>query len=256
MEKYDETWLAHANGFDSVLKQLQQSHSSSSASSLNNMSERVKETKTRFTYKKQSSGKDLSSRSHQELDCIFGWNKTRTERETDNYETSPKQTRNNQYTTSKQSIDEYFKEKSRTRQEKSPRTDETSTKTKKNKRKQKDLEELAKQQITSDDTVVLTNDQQDETTNVDVKRKKKRKTINKDNEETNLDQQTDEIVKEKDLQSEKIGDDSSKDLELLFPGSNLSDLNGYRGWDLDSSLEQILKIKEKKTERTSTKESI
>ncbi len=28
-----------------------------------------------FSYKKQSSGKDLSSRTNDELDCIFGWNK-------------------------------------------------------------------------------------------------------------------------------------------------------------------------------------
>ena len=28
-----------------------------------------------FSYKKQSSGKDLSRRSNDELDCIFGWNK-------------------------------------------------------------------------------------------------------------------------------------------------------------------------------------
>ena len=28
-----------------------------------------------FSYKKQSSGKDLSHRSNDELDCIFGWNK-------------------------------------------------------------------------------------------------------------------------------------------------------------------------------------
>jgi hypothetical protein len=28
-----------------------------------------------FSYKKQSSGKDLSSRSHNDLDSIFGWNK-------------------------------------------------------------------------------------------------------------------------------------------------------------------------------------
>lgn len=29
----------------------------------------------KFSYKKQSSGKDLSSRTNHELDCIFGWNK-------------------------------------------------------------------------------------------------------------------------------------------------------------------------------------
>ena len=29
----------------------------------------------KFSYKKQSSGKDLSSRTNDELDSIFGWNK-------------------------------------------------------------------------------------------------------------------------------------------------------------------------------------
>jgi hypothetical protein len=33
-----------------------------------------------FSYKKQSSGKDLSSRTNDELDCIFGWNKTNANR--------------------------------------------------------------------------------------------------------------------------------------------------------------------------------
>lgn len=89
--KYDDTWVAHSQSFDSVLQQLQQSHPTSSSSSLHQFNRTVEQTKTRFTcvsllhskeflfllfsYKKQSSGKDLSTRTNGELDCIFGWNK-------------------------------------------------------------------------------------------------------------------------------------------------------------------------------------
>ena len=95
--KYDSTWIIHSQSFDSVLQQLQQSHSSSSSSSLHDFNHNVQQTKTRFkfvycyfilfsfylnkifylfSYKKQSSGKDLSSRSDNELNCIFGWNRS------------------------------------------------------------------------------------------------------------------------------------------------------------------------------------
>jgi hypothetical protein len=42
----------------------------------------------------------------------------------------------------------------------------------------------------------------------------------------------------------------SKDFEIkfsiieIYPGSNLSQLKGYEGWNIDSSLEKILKKKE------------
>ena len=92
--KYDSTWIAHSQGFDSLLEQLQQSHpSATNKSAINDLNENVQQTKTRFvfvapslslssatvslfSYKKQSSGKDLSRRSNDELDCIFGWNKS------------------------------------------------------------------------------------------------------------------------------------------------------------------------------------
>lgn len=75
--KYDDTWIAHSQSFDSVLQSLQQSHptSSSPSSSLQSVQQTIQQTNTRFSYKKQSSGKDLSSRTNDELDSIFGWNK-------------------------------------------------------------------------------------------------------------------------------------------------------------------------------------
>jgi len=86
-----------------------------------------------FSYKKQSSGKDLSSRTNNELDCIFGWNKTNQinineiKQQSDEekvfvlfcfsfcfifIEKESETTSDNLYTTSKKSIHDYFKEKS------------------------------------------------------------------------------------------------------------------------------------------------
>ncbi|CAF4520536.1 unnamed protein product [Rotaria sp. Silwood2] len=73
--QYDSTWISHSHSFDSLLQQLKQSHPSSSSSLIHDFNQTLQQTKTRFTYKKQSSGKDLSSRSNNELDSVFGWNK-------------------------------------------------------------------------------------------------------------------------------------------------------------------------------------
>jgi hypothetical protein len=37
--------------------------------------------------------------------------------------------------------------------------------------------------------------------------------------------------------------------EEIYPGSNLNDLKGYEGWNIDSSFEQIIKKKEKQRKR-------
>lgn len=92
-----------------------------------------------FSYKKQSSGKDLSSRSNNELDCIFGWNKTNQKNTEEAKQQSDeekvlfkfyficifilylKETEtlsDNHYITSKQSINDYFKQKSKKKAEK------------------------------------------------------------------------------------------------------------------------------------------
>ncbi|CAF3829257.1 unnamed protein product [Rotaria sp. Silwood1] len=118
--QYDSTWITHSQSFDSLLKQLKQSHPSSSSPSLHDFNQTVQQTKTRFTYKKQSSGKDLSSRSNNELDCIFGWNKTNKinidQTKQDDYNNEEKNIEiisDNLYKTSKQSIQDYFKDKSK-----------------------------------------------------------------------------------------------------------------------------------------------
>ena len=48
--KYDHTWVAHSQSFDSVLQQLQQTHPTSSNNSLNNVAQTIQQTKTRFKF--------------------------------------------------------------------------------------------------------------------------------------------------------------------------------------------------------------
>merc|ERR1712110_979172 len=112
------TWIAHSQSFDSVLQQLQQTHPTASSNSLNNVTLNIQQTKTRFNYKKQSGGKDLSSRSNHELDCIFGWNKAKeiNQQQIDDEHEKQKQLNNddsqpNLYVTSQQSMQDYFKQK-------------------------------------------------------------------------------------------------------------------------------------------------
>ncbi|CAF0950758.1 unnamed protein product [Adineta ricciae] len=200
--KYDDTWLAHSQSFDNVLEQLQQSHPTSNSSSLHDFNQTVRQTKTRFTYKKQSSGKDLSSRSNHELDCIFGWNKIQqnnaskleeqVEQEKDSDKEGETQS-DNMYVTSKQSINDYFKEKS--------------------KKRAMDLV----QQI----------------------------------EEASPDEQQPEKKKKKKEESTKQEEKNQAniDLENPYPDSNLLELEGYKGWTIDSSIDKIIKKKEKQKKR-------
>ena len=139
--KFDSTWIEHSTSYDYLLKQLQQSHSKQEnhQSTISNFHQNVQETKTRFSfvrlkilkmkininwfklissYTKQSSAKDLSSRSNQDLETIFGWNSFLSK---DNQIVEQKQQQiqeenineNHLYTTSQLSIEEYFQEKFR-----------------------------------------------------------------------------------------------------------------------------------------------
>lgn len=217
--KYDDTWIAHSQSFDSVLQQLQQSHPSPSQSSLHDFNQTVKQTKTRFTYKKQSSGKDLSSRTNDELDCIFGWNKANqkanneTKQQSDEEQEKESETiSDNFYITSKKSIHDYFKEKSLKKAQR--RTESTNC-------EQTDSvdEPSSSPQITSDDPII---NEDDEPT---VKKTKKKK---------RNDNNTDEDEKSKKKKNE---------IEDPYPSSNLSELIGYKGWNVDLSFEDIIKKK-------------
>ena len=139
-----------------------------------------------FSYKKQSSGKDLSSRSSSELDCIFGWNKINQNniqqaKEAEEEEKEAEQISENQYVTSKQSIHDYFKQKSKNRL------------------------------LNTEASAV-----NDDSTADEPKKKKKKKQHEEDNP---------------------------------YPGSNIVELDGYAGWQIDSSVDEIVKKKEKQKKR-------
>lgn len=237
--KYDSTWIAHSQGFDSLLEQLQQSHPSTNKSSINDFNEHVQQTKTRFTYKKQSSGKDLSRRSNDELDCIFGWNKPveqnndvrsssdngdtgiGKEEETEESQSMSK----NLYLTSKQSIDDYFKEKSKKKHQRAqqpPSSVQHAT--------------LADAEQASDaDRVINQKNVQEMTPTLDnepVKKKKKKKS-DAANEEMDSSPQS------------AVGGVAQE----IYVHSNLSTLSGYPGWQVETSVAQILKAKEKQRKR-------
>lgn len=191
--KYDSTWIEHSLSFDDVLQQLQQSHSTNTKSTIHNFADNVKQTKTRFTYennsvvslddrssfryKKQSSGKDLSSRSVNELDCIFGKNSIESPKSTpvEVEQEEKEEVETNVYITSKQSISDYFLEKKRKRAE--PK------------------------------------------------------------------EETPDVVGNEDRQEEK------KKTASVFVGSSLEDLEGYSGWKIDSSLDDISRRKEKQRKK-------
>ncbi|CAF4070896.1 unnamed protein product, partial [Adineta steineri] len=85
------------------------------------------------------------------------------------------------------------------------------------------------EQVTSDDPV---ND-----TDNSMKKKKKKK----------RDEETDEPVTQLD-ESEKVKK-QKKDIENPYNDSNLLEMEGYEGWNIDSSIEDIIKKKEKQKNR-------
>ncbi|CAF1385023.1 unnamed protein product [Rotaria sordida] len=239
---YDSTWIEHSRSFDSLLKQLKQSHPSSdlssSSSCINDFNQTVQQTKTRFTYKKQSSGKDLSSRSNNELDCIFGWNKDnqinpdQTKQDSDE-EKKSETISDNLYKTSKQSIHDYFKEKSKKKgliqsgECQSSNDHQINSVDKSSSYQQIPLNKSVKQLI--DKQVELTSD----TISIN-KRKHNRESTN------DIDQ------------SEKINKKIKSNIlnvENPYIGSNLSEFEGYQGWNIDSTLENIIKKKDKQKKR-------
>jgi hypothetical protein len=46
-----------------------------------------------------------------------------------------------------------------------------------------------------------------------------------------------------------IDQNEKTNIENPYPGSNLPDLNGYSGWNIDSSFDETLKKKEKQKKR-------
>lgn len=242
--KYDSTWIAHSQSYDSLLMQLQQSHPTASSSSLHNFQETVQQTKTRFNYKKQSSGKDLSSRTHHELDCIFGWNKgnqikdeeAKEKEERDKEEAEEQESKddttttsdNNLYTISKKSMHDYFKEKSRKKAQLLHEKSQSSND-----------EQIVKvdENASSESTPVQNEAMSDE---VEV-------TESKSSSKTKREKSSDSIDEIEQVHKKKKSDQS--DIKNPYEGSNLPDLDGYQGWNIDTPFDEILKKKEKRKKR-------
>lgn len=80
----EDNWIAHQDDFNQLLAALNTCHSQETADSSDNkekksfsLEEKSKTSKNRVHYMKFTKGKDLSSRSETDLDCIFGKRKNK-----------------------------------------------------------------------------------------------------------------------------------------------------------------------------------
>ncbi|KAL6064639.1 hypothetical protein STEG23_030336, partial [Scotinomys teguina] len=80
----EDNWIAHQDDFNQLLAALNTCHSPETADSSDNkekksfsLEEKSKTSKNRVHYMKFTKGKDLSSRSETDLDCIFGKRKSK-----------------------------------------------------------------------------------------------------------------------------------------------------------------------------------
>ncbi|KFV50753.1 PIN2/TERF1-interacting telomerase inhibitor 1, partial [Gavia stellata] len=76
---YEDNWIAHQDDFNQLLAELNDCHGQGETdSSVNNqkktfsLEEKSKSSRKRVHYMKFAKGKDLSSRSEDDLSCIFG----------------------------------------------------------------------------------------------------------------------------------------------------------------------------------------
>ncbi|CAF2054294.1 unnamed protein product [Rotaria magnacalcarata] len=223
--KYDSTWIAHSQSFDSLLQQLQQAHSpsaSSSSSTIHNFHQTVQQTKTRFTYKKQSSGKDLSSRSNDELDCIFGWNKGNQLKidqikQDSSLDMTNEIISDNLYKTSEQSIEDYFKEKTK-------------------KKAQIQYEQSQSLNDQTIDSVDQNSSNEEINERVESKLEKNLKKRRNYSTESIVDCDQSEMLPKKKKKSDQL----NNDIEDPYKNCNLSELNGYQG---ESRINSFIKSK-------------
>jgi len=245
--KYDQEWLGHQTGFDSMLKQLQESHSSTSNGTTSNLSEQISQTKTRFSYKKLSSGKDLSSRSHHDLDCVFGWNTIKQLKQEKEEELAQDEANDagghHQHVTSKQSINDYFKQKSLVKQSQLSGKCEQQTEDVANEDEEQ-LPRRKKRDKTDDQTTTTITTETDKEVTVDELDNKKKKKKKRHHSESTVEPPASSIVLT--TPSSSLCNQNDVDLTQIFPGSNLPDIVGYRGFQINQSWEQIIRTKQKK----------
>lgn len=158
----------------------------------------------------------MSCRSQDELDCLFGSQIQKKQIQDKDDEQQSESNSNVEssedqiYTTSKISVDEYFKEKYRSKLLKSMNIDEMSREKKSNRNESEDEKE--------EKTGKMSNE-------------KKRQCCEEEEEEGNI-------------------ESSLIDQDEIFARSNLNDLNGYDGWKISSSIDELKRNKDKSRKKS------
>ncbi|XP_077625860.1 PIN2/TERF1-interacting telomerase inhibitor 1 [Crocuta crocuta] len=111
----EDNWIAHQDDFNQLLAELNTCHGQETADSSDNkekktfsLEEKSKISKNRVHYMKFTKGKDLSSRSKTDLDCIFGKRQSKKTPEDDSSPATPDGNASSTTTTSAFTIQEYF----------------------------------------------------------------------------------------------------------------------------------------------------
>nr|XP_055144459.1 PIN2/TERF1-interacting telomerase inhibitor 1 isoform X4 [Symphalangus syndactylus] len=109
----EDNWIAHQDDFNQLLAELNTCHGQETTDSSDkkekksfSLEEKSKISKNRVHYMKFTKGKDLSSRSKTDLDCIFGKRQSKKTPEGDASPSTPDE--NETTTTSAFTIQEYF----------------------------------------------------------------------------------------------------------------------------------------------------
>ncbi|XP_007936905.1 PIN2/TERF1-interacting telomerase inhibitor 1 [Orycteropus afer afer] len=111
----EDNWIAHQDDFNQLLAELNTCHGQETIDSSDNkekksfsLEEKSKISKNRVHYMKFTKGKDLSSRSKMDLDCIFGKRQSKKTPEDDSSPTTLDENETSTTTTSALTIQEYF----------------------------------------------------------------------------------------------------------------------------------------------------
>ncbi|XP_049627092.1 PIN2/TERF1-interacting telomerase inhibitor 1 [Suncus etruscus] len=111
----EDNWLAHQDDFDQLLAALNTRHGQEATDASGpkekksfGLEQKSKVSRSRVHYMKFTKGKDLSSRSRMDLDCIFGKRRSKRPPEEDPDAVPPDASETSTTTTSAISIQEYF----------------------------------------------------------------------------------------------------------------------------------------------------